>query len=162
MTPNPFLPWLPMYAPGTLADRPMWRRVSEGFVARVDHGDAAPVRVSVARDPYGALVGSNLLTDAELVAAIDAHDTAHPTPTPPPMAGQVWVRPEDHTVTAPPGRQDTLLYVEPDTGAGLPIHRWSSGRTTAADQWPPMDAVLVAGPTPWGRDRPWTPPGWRP
>lgn len=77
-----------------------------------------------------------------LVAALDAYDAAHPMPVPPPMAGQVWATPD---------------------GSQVPVGYIHKGQDAAGFRvWPPTGCVLVAGPTPWGRDVPWAPVGWRP
>ena len=127
---NPFLPWLPMYAPYSLPDRPWWRVAGH----RIVRADVKPLPLE------------NTITSPDfLLAALDAYDTAHPMPVPPPMPGQVWWDRVYFPIGAVVRGQATV-----DTGAGLePI-----------ETWPPPNAVLVAGPTPWGRDVPWAPAGW--
>ena len=80
-------------------------------------------------------------------------DTNHPLPAPDPMPGQVWVTAmAAHSVCYSLTTGDGRGYVAYDDKlTGLYLVR--------SGTWPPPGAVLVAGPTPWGRDVPWAPMG---
>ncbi len=82
------------------------------------------------------------------LADLDAHDVEHPIPCPPPMTGQVWVW---------PGGEENVIgkVYSREVGGCL----FANGLSYSAEQWPPLGAVLVLGPTPWGRDVPWMPAG---
>jgi hypothetical protein len=171
---NPFLPWLPLYPPGTVPERPWWRCADPnnlaGPVTRCD-GFRIEVR-NRARphafpqhplngpqdwcfvigdtfhpwppEPWAADAPNPVILRAALMAQADE---AHPLPVPPPMVGQVWVWRSGVTraiVATAPG--------------------WHASNIGAGEDkdWPYDGAVLVAGPSPWGRDVPWAPPGWRP
>lgn len=81
--------------------------------------------------------------DACAVAAMAQVDRDRPLPKPPLMAGQVWV------VLGGDGQWRELTYLGVTTteqGA------FSNGYLNLH-----ANAILVAGPTPWGRDVPWAP-----
>jgi hypothetical protein len=146
---NPFLPWLPMYRPGTLPDRPMWRRLP---AERQDGAGAGGVPLPTQWERCdGARAREDQLLDIE---------RASPVPAPPPMEGQVWVG----------GPRPTGLVARVETMPGGWVVFWGGtdeerhygAAATGLGAWPPERAVLVAGPTPWGRDVPWHPAGWRP
>lgn len=88
----------------------------------------------------GVVDGTSLCNVVDVFAA----DLSYPLPAPPLMAGQVWMWPggEEHVVTKVYGH---------DVG-GCVLGNGSSYR---GKEWPPPSAILVAGPTPWGRDVPW-------
>lgn len=132
--PNPFESWLPMYGAGAVKERPWWRSLHAVHGGMVNFGRY--------RRADGAEVG------AEDAAELAAYDAAHPLPAPPPMCGQVWADALATYAIAAVVRGVPLV----DAGAGL----------EPLEQWPLAGAVLVAGPTPYGRDVPWAPPGWRP
>ena len=70
-----------------------------------------------------------------------AHDVTDLLAAPPPMPGQVWAWPDY-------GPQEVLV-----TSVCRDIV-FANGQEVV---WPLNDAILVAGPTPWGRDIPWSP-----
>lgn len=161
---NPFANYLPCYAPGTVPDRPWWRLVPTGQTAHAAW--SAFTRCdgqAIVAEPYKAPVywGSpdpewraerereRRAYVAAHLANMDAYDLAHPLLVPPPMATQVWVLAD--------GEQDSVGRVFPN---GDVI--FANGPYVRAAEWPPPGAVLVLGPTPWGRDCPWAPAGWRP
>jgi hypothetical protein len=153
---NPFLPWLPMYPPDSVPERPWWRENEAFEIARVD--GAAFVRscaVYVGGEPVAMLPNGSRAALLDMLARVD---TEHPMEVPPPMVGQVWASASGQWST---GAMDTIVYVGPDPAAGF-VCRWGSRDVTLAGVWPPADAVLVAGPTPWGWGVPWVPPGWKP
>lgn len=137
--PNPFALWLPMYAPGAVPERPWWRSVGLCRWERVDG------RVVTVHGP-----------GIVLLDALDAADAKAPLPAPSPMVGQVWVsepeqwKVEGFDLEGNPWRLSAATEQSSES--------WANALTT----WPPLGAVLVAGPTPWGRDVPWAPPGWKP
>lgn len=127
--------WSPMWPKDCHPERPWWvlvRDVNE------------PVQTSYpSRSFYrwarvdGAKVTAGYLSDEPSWRsgvpgdeALTAFDAAHPLPAPPLMPGQVWAYAD--------GTETLIVRVE---------------------MWPPPDvnAILVAGPTPWGRDVPWSP-----
>lgn len=200
---NPFEPWLPMYGPGTLPERPMWRVPTEGGAwtsafggmfgglgaipprpdperrvridgrtlvldreppQRPDYKPGAPRGwVFIGTDEAGKPVAKRPLTTPETGWPVDAVDEAmawldehDPVLPPPRMVGQVWVS----------GREVRSIVT---TIRGRVVWGRDSAEVLAdvQDGWdplsfPPRAAVLVAGPTPWGRDVPWAPPGWTP
>lgn len=79
------------------------------------------------------------------------YDRERPLPVPPPVAGQVWVlRDGDQaSVVAVSRGWATLIRTDNVAVAG------TFGVSSA--EWPPFRALLVAGPSPWGRDVPWAP-----
>lgn len=108
-----------------------WRRV-DGKTVRVGYQSANPDwRTTVFQH------------EAEL-AAIDA---AHPLPHPGYYPGQVWVLDDDEVTICRVKHRDARVeaYVSPDYGAIDYSKDLLDG------------AILVAGPTPWGRDCPWSP-----
>jgi alkanesulfonate monooxygenase SsuD/methylene tetrahydromethanopterin reductase-like flavin-dependent oxidoreductase (luciferase family) len=73
-------------------------------------------------------------------------DTNHPLPAPDPMPGQVWVSAGGtQCMIAAVWRYGDSWWVQ-----------WASN-PDAPVRWEPPTSVLVAGPTPWGRDVPWAP-----
>lgn len=210
---NPFTQWLPMYPPGTLPERPWWRKPAKISAWNDLFGagwPAAPVtldsdqRVRVdgltlvlsRKDGMGAGLGwCFLATNAEgrtvgkrastvhetgwppdddgVAAAMAWLDAHQPLPAPPPMCDAVWATRGSAEIR---GATFVISDVRPyarvvperdthwDVGGGLILF----GRTSTAEcnndweEWPPKNAVLVAGPSPWGRDRPWAPKGWQP
>lgn len=158
---NPFTPWLPMYPPDAHPERPWWR----GSVRdRSEWGLPSVMGWRRVWDSRGPLAAHDL-------AGID---DAYLVPPPPPMAGQVWVWFEDWRATGTPGGLDASLYVAAGTVAMIagvtpamhpertPLVRLTSFPSDVGRTWPMSGAVLVAGPTPWGRDVPWAPAGWKP
>jgi hypothetical protein len=139
-----------MWAKGHVPDRPWWSRhdltyrrcdgitiLSRAFMD-ITHGDERGLWDG--KEPY-----------ADAMARIDA---AHPLPAPPPMPGQVWAYPD--------GAEVCLIGV--DVPPEMPPDAWGRARFSPRmwhekgnDVWPPPGAILVAGPTPWGRDIPWSP-----
>lgn len=172
---NPFTPWLPMYPPDAHPERPWWRAEHaqrQTFYRRIDGAKGWTYNV---HDGYGGLFLVPHDCDAAWVLRrMDSEDEAKPIPAPPPMAGQVWVWFEDWRATGAPGGLDANLYVAAGTVATIagvtpamnpertPLVRLTSFPLDVGRTWPMSGAVLVAGPTPWGRDVPWAPAGWKP
>ena len=71
-------------------------------------------------------------------------DREHPLPVPPLMPGQVWVVNGDEVLLPSliPSQHRPFIAVWPIVCDGVEID-------------PFKGAILVAGPTPWGRDVPW-------
>lgn len=92
----------------------------------------------------------------DILAAVERIDREHPLEAPPAMEGQVWVQIEGAGRYLDAG--DSFQIVARLQGAvvGLVVDREDLSLATVRT-WPPPGAVLVAGPTPWGRDVPWTP-----
>lgn len=122
--------WSPMWSAGSLyviSEERPWWRMP-GYGGGMQRCD-------------GRTVGRVL--DAATMSAMAPIDCEHPLPKPPLMAGQVWV------VLGGDGQWRELTYLGVTTtkqGA------FSNGYLNLHS-----DAILVAGPTPWGRDVPWTP-----
>lgn len=150
---NPFEEWLPLYGT-TMHAAPWWRNVQDGTTRRVD---GWAIRRS--REQSGAFDARAPGADREdwrmipscgsLVEAVQRIDAAHPLAAPPPMVGQAWcwARTREVRAVVATSRHGVVF------GDGTQIDR---------EDWPPPDAVLVAGPTPWGHHVPWASPGWRP
>ena len=151
---NPFEPWLPTYArdqsSGPMPARPWWRISAATIGAsgvtypltRCDAGPLSSGRLRVSVPPPGEDVEDvDAYIFGHVTAAVDAYDDAHPMPVPPPMCGQVWVRPDETCMV---------------TGTNAGAYQFG-GVTLPLSFWPPPNAVLVAGPF-----SPWVPKGWRP
>jgi hypothetical protein len=150
---SPFVPWLPMYAPGAVPERPWWRQEGDDY----RRADGARVK--------SVLDGFRFIEWEPTLRLIEAHDTEHPMPVPPPMVGQVWAWPESGTERAVASTWGGRAWFQAEVGQPKPADVGvvcASSEAWGASEWPPRGAVLVAGPTPWGRDVPWAPPGWKP
>lgn len=91
---NPFLPWLPMYGPGAVPERPWWQLCTRGGVTLDTYPAQYPWQAvrdgrAIALGYAGAASARGLITPA-IVEEIDRIDTEHPLPVPPPMPTQVW------------------------------------------------------------------------
>jgi hypothetical protein len=167
---SPFLPWLPMYAPRSLAERPWWTlslvgwRRADGFSVQHGLGGALGAHGGEWAEHAGVPTwrcGRKLfegVDPSDMMARLDAE---HPMAAPPPMCGQVWVWTN--------GWERMVVGVDRCAVFGCGDEIRNTGAPSEysdipmrADVWPPPSAVLVAGPTPWGRDVPWAPPGWKP
>lgn len=132
--------WQSMWAKDCCPERPWWTR-HEMTYRRCD-GITILSRVSLDLthgDERGLWDGKEPYADA--MARIDS---AHPLPAPGPMPGQVWTF---------DGQERSIIAVRPGDDA---IVTWY-GPPAKCKSWPPPGAILVAGPTPWGRDCPWSP-----
>lgn len=148
---QPLLPeivarWAKMWGPDVHPTRSWWRRGQFSTWERVDGAqvdDGGTQRFGRATryDPKKAK--PHAVVEAELAA----YDAAHPLPAPPPMPGQVWC-------WGPANAETAIAHVY--TGKGRVL--WATGGETGPENWPPQYAVLVDGPTPWGRGVPWSPP----
>lgn len=101
-------------------------------------------------------------------ATIKRIDREHPLPAPLPMVGQVWVFHAAEGVFDRATMQVTRARVFTLTGGkvsrwlvafgGGREEQWSApDHATGSCAWPPQGAVLVAGPSCYGRDVPWCP-----
>jgi hypothetical protein len=117
--------WAPMWRDGTVRGRPWWRYVQ--YYGTNPKGESQPGYVCQRADGRSVWVAEDAIP-----GGLAVHDEECPLPPPPQMPGQVWVRDD--------GREQLI------TGA------INVGLTPC---WPPPGEVLVAGPTPWGRDVPW-------
>lgn len=153
--------WSPMWAENCNPARPWWRSTSLGW-RRVDGrylteflldmNDVQAEALAAAMQPRE---DGKPLSTADELAMLAFFDAAYPLSVPPPMVGQVWL------ITYPNVSdiyEEQVAYIEngiayrlyPQTSVGGPA------RLSRYDQWPPLGGMLVAGPTPWGRDVPWT------
>ena len=147
---NPFEPWLPMYREGTVDDRPMWREVEISLGRAFYRIDGEYVEV---------------LSHNKCGPILDIFDAANPVPAPPPMCGQVWTDAAGSFSIADVSEHGAVVtrHRRMDTGETLDGHALVtvSNAPYVLSEWPPTNAVLVAGPTPGGRDMPWYPAGWK-
>jgi hypothetical protein len=100
-------------------------------------------------------------------SSIASYDEAHPLPEPPILPGQVWVWPEgthirESAVHAdiPPGGSAQVLSVLHGRPVFVVVNTSilpSPPALICGPLGPPPGAILVAGPTPWGRNVPWSP-----
>jgi len=174
---NPFTPWLPMYSPDAHPERPWWRAEHaqrQTFYRRIDGAKGWTYNE---KDGYGGLffVPPECAGYPWIEQRMASEDAARPIPAPPPMPGQVWIWFEEWRAKGTPGGLDAgQLYVMAGNVATIcgitpaynpertPLIRLSSFPCDVGRTWPMPGAVLVAGPTPWGRDVPWAPAGWKP
>lgn len=93
----------------------------------------------------------------DILAAVERIDREYPLEAPPPTEGQVWVQVEGAGRYLDKG--DSFQIVAVQEGKPVAVARDGDRPMLAVlpRTWPPPGAVLVAGPTPWGRDCPWTP-----
>lgn len=147
--------WRPMWHPDAHPERPWWRAKEIGVTVRVDG------LLLVMYDAMGLYPNAmHLPHDEDVDEALARIDAEHPLPAPLPMPGQVWAFGAftERTV-ADVVAGVAWLSSQPGTpeegGPGIVVcpHPEMMGATT----WPPVNGVLVAGPTPWGRDVPWSP-----
>lgn len=142
MIPSPlYLRWSPMWVPDHVRSRPWWRRGDTAFI-RCD-GRTVPI-AGVVRTARVLSVGPSdpALDRIEM----EKLDREHPLHTPPPMPGQVWARPGEHG-----------LWIEDEiTRVSFTEEGTITAFTHPGKPWQrEAGAILVAGPTPWGRDVPW-------
>lgn len=180
--------WRPMWHPWAHPTRPWWRKAENPYSSlggifggsgaprplenawqRVDRRVVATVHPLTERgranesvvlgwaflDPEAAKVGKAdagrhpesgpWTTAEEAMAYVDA---TTPLPAPDPMPGQAWV--------SGGGTECMIAAVWRDGGSWWV--QWASNPDVPA-LWQPPTSVLVAGPTPWGRDVPWAPMG---
>ena len=163
--------WSQMWSPDCHPERPWWslcvvdgEPVQTSFPARYvmqwRRADGKTVRVG-----YQSANPDWRTTVFQHEAGIAAVDAAHPLPAPPPLPGQVWATPRPgygdgwgyHLVTvAAPFVGDSWLVHLGGDGSVAQTYRMGEA-TPDASAWPPPGAILVAGPTLWGRDVPWSP-----
>lgn len=156
-------PWRKMWGADTHPERPWWR-IGTSW-SRCDgvalHNPALADVFNL--DPRGALLQGESYADA--IVRIDAE---HPVAAPLLLSGQVWVMPSGAMsmvgpVPAPSLFPSAVGHFLVDSGVcnGGPPDRSRGGcfvifdadlRVISTD-----GAILVAGPTPWGRDIPWAP-----
>lgn len=151
--------WRPMWNPDAHPERPWWRRTNLSVVRCDGAFPADAISVEYDRaEPWWAWDGIESYTD--FMARIDRE---HPLPAPPPLPGQVWAWSETEMAMIV-YLQAGLWYwsvtpVPVQKAATEALHRRQLPfRLTPEVQdyaWPPPGGILVAGPTPWGRDCPW-------
>lgn len=146
--------WSPMWAGPAetrCADRPWWHKDYSQHPTFSVYTYPSWVRCDGRRgslcDKFSVPDGHEADVNGDRLAALDAEQPLLP---PPPMPGQVWAWPS-------PGRGnvESALVTEVRDGSVIMRAGW---RYNFPEEWPPEDAVLVAGPTPWGRDVPWSAP----
>lgn len=168
--PSPFDPYFSLYTSGTWSERPWWRRALSGVVM-VSESPILPcawLRQDGVKGPeFPWAAGEPDVPTPEDAEAMREIDLDSPIPPPAPTPTQVWVDPggafsvvdvSTHGVMVLRYR---VMEIEGSDRLGHTLARvFKDGDLLPS--WPPRGAVLVAGPTPWGRDRPWAPPGWSP
>jgi hypothetical protein len=150
--------WARNWSPEAHPERPWWCAVHSTIMSgslvrwrRSDGRETDYYKVPVTWGTHDDPALFFLDTPRAELARIDA---AHPLPAPPPMPAQVWAYPD--------GAEVCLIGV--DVPPEMPPDAWGRARFSPCmwhekgnDVWPPPGAILVAGPTPWGRDIPWSP-----
>lgn len=140
--------WGPMWHPNAHPSRPWWRMVDghpfiyvrlDGW--RVERGFSGGIFAKPPGDILAEMPGLTFVDDGMAYV-----DTNHPLPAPDPMPGQVWVS---------AGGTECMIAAAWRSG-GSWLVQWASNPDVPA-LWEPPTSVLVAGPTPWGRDVPWVP-----
>jgi hypothetical protein len=119
-------------------ERPWWRQeqIPHGGLAIFRRLDGEAVKgVRFSGHPYGERTREQVDND------IAEFDRKHPLPAPQAKCGQIWFWPET-------GEQKIVIDVDPRVQISL-----GTSLFLRPTQWPPLDAVLVAGP-----DSPWAPP----
>ena len=145
-SPETFEPRLPMYDVNAVPERPWWDAVEESWGSGPNG-----LAVAIHRPARWLRCDGGRVLQREGLEALGAYDTEHPLPAPAPMTGQVWgwVDGERMVTSVHAGFVSGLVVVWGGNAA-----EWGDSMAT---RWPPPGAVLVAGPTPWGRDVPWAP-----
>lgn len=147
---GPFDRWFQLYHSDHIPERPWWCRGTLTFY-RCDGVPAIPLGHE--EGPSGF---------ATAMARIDGE---RPLPAPPPMCGQSWAWVfDDPQRIALAGDESLVVAVMPD--GVVMVLRDALGapggvpRLAVAYTWPVRGAVLVGGPSIYGRDVPWAPPEW--
>lgn len=171
MTPLPpdiIARWSPMWPKDAHPERPWWRvSIVSGFPVR----SSFPAQyVMEYRRVDGRTVELGYQSEnpewrdlSEFDAALAVIDAAHPLPVPPPMPGQVWAFPRPgygwgyHLVTVAAAWIDGAWLVHLGGDRRVAATYREGGARPDENVWPPPDAILVAGPTPWGFSCPWSP-----
>lgn len=139
--------WSPMWHRDADVDRPWW--VYERPYGTNPAGDYE------AGCLYGRIDGVSLWAPGSaILSTLAEYDARQPMPAPLPMPGQVW---------AWDGVEAIVEHVEASSWQGGVVTGWTIGIGGSTryvgpawgGAWPIPGAVLVAGPTPWGRDVPW-------
>lgn len=147
--------WAPLWRDGFHIDRPWWhqpdpeqsRWVRADGMEIIKRGGAWTVHLPGDAPQYPNGPGT-------ADAAMHDYDSYDPLPIPDPMPGQVWVREGTSlliTRVMPLGDGEWMLWF----GEGPATYALDAPEGKC--HWPIPRAVLVAGPTPWGRDVPWAP-----
>lgn len=135
--------WKPMWSPDAHVERPWWRLGTQAWV-RADGAEVGTYTIGEGR--------FYRRTQEAVNAALAEHDAAHPLPAPGPMPGQVWVYPDGREEMIP-----TIFGVYGQDGRErATLLGGHPGPKFNGESWPPPGAILIAGPTPWGRDVPWS------
>lgn len=155
---SPFDPWLATYPAGTVAERPWWtlevvtgEPVQTSYPPRyvwqtVREDGRVGIRLGYANER-----SASRLVTAEVVAALDSVDDAHPRPVPPILPSQVWAFYGGTSL-----RMIVDVVHQPD---GVTLYRCADSHDKSFLPVTMFDpnAVLVSGP-----HAPWAPKGWRP
>lgn len=156
--------WSPLWATGHVRERPWW--VFDGY-----HG-TNPYTNQFQSGVYYKRRDKHILwvSDESVDAALATYDAESPIPPPPPMPGQVWAFPDGEAqITAVERAMLCRLHERPEDAKLRLCPVWSKPlirlnrqwHVTAAEweerQWPIRGAILVAGPSAYGRDIPWCP-----
>ncbi len=136
----------------SVPERPWWRRPGQRCdgieLVRLSQ-DHPPASMQNLRGAYRPWI-------EDVASAMERIDREYPIPPPEPLEGQVWAQVEgagrfldggDSFMIVSMLRTNPIAVVQGNYEPKLAVLR----------TWPPPGAVLVAGPTPWGRDIPWSP-----
>lgn len=153
-----FTPYLPLYAPGTVPERPWWRVLRVPPPVRTAAGYKIP-------GDYPTFQRIDGVTEKCSRLELAAFDAARPLAAPPPMEGQVWSGRGMVLRVQALGSKGTdwrVWFPGSYPGAGrsdyeLSANAYGSGEGTAVLQWPPSNSALLYGPSCYGLNVPWAP-----
>lgn len=142
--------WSPMWGGYAHSERPWWcavhAQVADGPRVRWRRGDGVYTSYYKVPVTWGANYNPGTFFIDTPRSELEYIDGVHPLSAPPRLAGQVWAW------TTPDGQyHERVIW-----GVSGPISDLRADAQAAFEVAPP-DAVLVAGPTPWGMNVPWSP-----
>jgi hypothetical protein len=151
--------WLPMWGEGAHPERPWWcavhAQVADGPRVRWRRGDGVYTSYYKVPVTWGANDNPGTFFIDTPRSELEYIDGVHPLLAPPPMPGQVWAWVSFFGTNMARGGAAETMVTHVNTANGNV--RWATGGKHGPEHWPPEYTVLVAGPTPWGRDIPWSP-----
>lgn len=144
--------WGPLWSKALVPDRPWW-----ALRGRRCDGVTLLDSATLDRDEKGWHDKRGRWDHPEdLLDAMARIDREYPLEAPPPMEGQVWVQIEGAGRYLDKGNSFCIVAVRGCDVVAV-VRDGDEPRLGVLHTWPPRGAVLVAGPTPWGRDVPWAP-----
>lgn len=142
--------WSPLWATGHVRERPWW--VFDGYHGTNPYTNQFQSGVYYKRRDKHILWVSGESVDA----ALATYDAESPMPPPSPSQGQVWLQVEGAGRFLDVGDVFSIVSILRQQPVAA-VQGSDEPRLAVLKTWPPPGAVLVAGPTPWGRDCPWAP-----